>query len=95
MKIRGMKFKDIKSLIEIATDTDIAEKKESKYDFYFSLKKIKMNPYRFEKFYVAEEKGKVIGVIGFQSFKWEPKSSVNLDWFAVDPEYQHRGIGML
>jgi len=45
------------------------------------------------KYWVAVEKGKVIGITGLYKTKKDWREAYWLSWFMVDPEYRGRGIG--
>jgi GNAT superfamily N-acetyltransferase len=45
------------------------------------------------KIFVAEINKKVVGIIGYWRLEHHPKWVAWMDWFAVDKEYQNRGIG--
>ncbi|HLC63521.1 MAG TPA: GNAT family N-acetyltransferase [Candidatus Nanoarchaeia archaeon] len=44
-------------------------------------------------YYVAVEKGKVIGTTGYYTLKEDEKEAYWLAWFCVDKEYRGRGVG--
>jgi len=44
-------------------------------------------------YYVVKVNGKVIGITGLHKELWVAGDSVCMGWFALDPEYQRRGIG--
>ena len=44
-------------------------------------------------YYVLEENGTVIGVVGLHFYHWGPAENVWLAWFAVDPKLRGTGLG--
>lgn len=44
-------------------------------------------------YYVAKKDDKIVGVCGLHRYIWGPEDITWLGWFAVHPEFQHKGIG--
>ncbi len=44
-------------------------------------------------YYVSKHDSAVVGLVGLHHVIWGPEQNVWLAWFAVDPDYQGRGLG--
>jgi len=90
LKIRKMKIPDLPSIEEIIQRTlSIVDAKKATKDMADQSN----NLYADGGNYVAEINKKVVGVIGYWRLGHHAKKAVWLDWFAVDKNYQNKGIG--
>ncbi|MFA6991843.1 MAG: GNAT family N-acetyltransferase [Candidatus Gracilibacteria bacterium] len=90
MKIRKMRISDIPSIGKIIQQSlSNTDAKKAEKDLMDQSKKLYVEGENF----VAEINNKVVGVIGYWRLGHHPKKVVWLDWFAVNEEYQRRGIG--
>jgi GNAT superfamily N-acetyltransferase len=94
--IRLIQKKDLQSVLERIAETMLPEDvklAEITFHSYFNLQNREDNSRRFGfipgENYVAEIRGKIIGVSGFYIYH----DSYWLGWFIVDPEFQRLGIG--
>lgn len=95
MKIRKLSKKDISEVMELIKRCfSKSDAKVAKWHFEISLdKNLKKKFYHEQKYFLAIEDSKIIGISGIYSFSHHPKNTCWLGWFAVLPEYRGRGIG--
>ncbi|MCK4327304.1 MAG: GNAT family N-acetyltransferase [Candidatus Diapherotrites archaeon] len=95
MRIRALQKKDINAASKVFGEhTYPWEEKSSKSYFRVSLDSKIRNPvYHCLKYWVAEEKGKVVGVVGIHSCKECVKDVYWLGYIAVKKEFQGDGLG--
>ena len=97
MRIRSMRKKDIgkaaKVFAEHSNDLGFAKKTALKY-FKTSLNaKEKKRDFTLLKYWVAEENGQIIGVVGIWNLMAYPANTAWLGYFAVSKTFQGRNIG--
>lgn len=98
MKIRKLQKKDVKEVNKIISKTmSPSDAKSADYWFKEFLDpkhyKAKKEIFHYFWFFVAEEKSKIIGIVGLYNEKRYPKDVCWLGWFAVKPEHQGKGVG--
>lgn len=90
VKIRKMKISDLPSIQKIIQRTlSIVDAKKAIKDMADQSN----NLYADGGNYVAEINKSVVGVIGYWKLGHHAKKAIWLDWFAVDKNYQNKGIG--
>ncbi len=96
MKIRLMKKSDIALATKIIADAIHPNAaKAAKDDFKRSFNPQVKSFYRILKFWVAEEKKSISGIIGVASLRSTPSHAAWMDWFSIAPNAQGKGIGSL
>ena len=96
MKIRIMNKADIPHVTRIISDAIHPNAaKAAGDDFARCFRPQVKDFYRLLNFWVAEEEGKAIGIIGVGSLHSTPSHVAWMDWFSIAPEYQGKGIGSL
>lgn len=89
MKLRLLKEKDIQAAAGIVRKNYSKDwEKTSAKELQSMFSNAAVRPV----YYVAEEKGKVIGFIGFTQ-SWMDYNVYQIFWVNVDPEWQRQGIG--
>jgi ribosomal protein S18 acetylase RimI-like enzyme len=67
--------------------------RKSKVDMRLSFAKDAKKFYPIHKYYVAEDKGKIIGALGTWTMRAHYPRVAWLGWFGVDKEHQRKGVG--
>jgi len=104
MRIEPLSKRTLKGAMELLNRVFPVQTTEERSDFWLpvsldisKLKKIARSDYDknvdFLRYWVAIEKGRVIGTTGVYTLKKDRHEACWLSWFCVDPEYRGRGIG--
>lgn len=93
MKIRSLSKKDIAAAVAICKK-EMIEGSHAKTYFELSLKPKELKrDFQHMKYWVAEEKGKVIGVSGLYQWRAYPADTAWIGYTAIHPNWQRKGIG--
>ena len=95
MIVREMRKEDVDAAAEVYGEHIVEwEVETARHYFKLSLdEKKKMHHFKALDYWVAEEGGEVVGVIGLYNFVAWPERVAWLGYFAVKKTFQHKGIG--
>lgn len=92
-KIRNFREEDLYACVKIIENAlGKTDAKNAKKDFLEGLHP-KINEYVYLKRVVATKDKKIIGIAGVYRLATQPAELVGICWYAVDSEYQKKGVG--
>lgn len=94
LKLEEMEPEDISRVVELVSSS--MNENEGRWaketiDFHYFCKAHDKDDGRA--YYVAKKDDYILGICGWHRYIWGPENRVWLGWFAVDPEFQRKGIG--
>jgi len=95
MHARKIEERDASSVVQLITEAMNADEglwASKTIKRHFELRNLRINDGR--NYTVFEVEDSVVGISGLHHYEWGPTENVWLGWFALDPRFQRRGLGI-